>query len=204
MTANVSGSILTGGNSTRMGQDKALLFVGGLPLAARVGLALKQVGVKEVVAIGGDQTSLCKFDCIDRAIADDFPGEGPLGGIITALRSTKAEILIVLACDTPGITSDTPAALLAGLEANPEAAVAVAFVEGQLQPLTAAWRTSQCLTALLDVFVAGERSPRRALTSLLIVEVRDVPVSGVHDVDQPSDLDHYAAGSLADMIEESQ
>ena len=53
-----AGAVLTGGRSSRMGQDKATLPVDGVPMAARVAGALRRAGAEPVLAVGGDQTAL--------------------------------------------------------------------------------------------------------------------------------------------------
>ena len=49
-----AGAVLTGGLSARMGRDKALLRVDGVPMAVRVATALRAGGADPVAAIGGD------------------------------------------------------------------------------------------------------------------------------------------------------
>ena len=190
---DVSGAILTGGSSTRMGVDKSLLAVGGTPLAGIVAKALIDAGVREVVTIGGNHADLGRVAGIDRTINDDFPNEGPLGGIISALRHSLFDVVVVLACDTPAITSETPRRRIEARDASPEAAVAFAEVDGRDQPLTAVWRRSRALAELERVFAIGERAPRSVFDLLRSLRVTDIHPSGVDDVDSPADLRRYAA-----------
>lgn len=135
-----------------MGTDKGLLM-GHVAVAA-----LREAGVQDVVKIGGPAGD----------VPDDHPGEGPLGAIITALRRAPAgDVVMVLACDLPSIDGSTVTAVLAGLGPDDD----VAAPPGE--PLCAAYRRA-CLPALERLFAAGERSPRRALSSLRVACV-DVP-----------------------------
>ncbi|WP_434127450.1 molybdenum cofactor guanylyltransferase, partial [Enterococcus faecium] len=53
-----AGAVLTGGDSRRMGTDKALIEVDGGPLARRVANALRAAGADPVIAVGGDLEAL--------------------------------------------------------------------------------------------------------------------------------------------------
>jgi molybdenum cofactor guanylyltransferase len=81
--------ILAGGLSSRMGRDKARIKLGGRTLLAHVKAAARATGLKVFVV---------RQDCIPRC--------GPLGGILTALRRTKARAVLFLACDMPFVTTE--------------------------------------------------------------------------------------------------
>jgi molybdopterin-guanine dinucleotide biosynthesis protein A len=93
-----AGFILAGGRSSRMGRDKATLEINGVTMIDRAVALLRSVGL-EAVVIGSPAEFTRRVD--SRAIADDWPGAGPLGGIATALRHTQSPWNLVLACDMP-------------------------------------------------------------------------------------------------------
>ena len=96
----IAGFILAGGASSRMGRDKALLELGGVPLIVRTARLVESVvGAATVV---GDSAAFRALGL--RTIADDWPGAGPLGGIATALRASSAPWSLVVACDLPYLT----------------------------------------------------------------------------------------------------
>jgi molybdenum cofactor guanylyltransferase len=191
MTPPFSGAVLTGGRSRRMGADKALLEVGGgRALVTVAAEALAGAGAVEVFAVGGNPEGLAALGL--RMVPDAHPDEGPLGGTITALRTAGTDLVAVLACDMPVVTSDVAAALVAALVAEPEAGVAVGGVDGRIQPPTAVWRASSTLAALEQGFASGERAPRRLLAGLDVVEVADLDPAALADVDRPEDLRRYA------------
>ncbi len=195
MTATFSGAVLTGGRSRRMGADKALMEVGGRRALVTIAAgALAGAGAVEVFAVGGNADALGALGL--RMVPDAHPDEGPLGGTITALRAAGSDLVAVLACDMPVVTPEVPAGLVAALVAEPEAGVAVAVVDGRIQPLTAVWRTSRTLTALEDGFASGERAPRRLLAALAVIEVADLDPAALADVDRPEDLRRYAGPVL--------
>jgi len=84
-----------------MGQDKALLELGGEPIILRIARLVAGVVKADAVIIGPaalyGRLSLT-------AVEDDCPGGGPLGGIATALRVSNAEWNLVVACDLPYLT----------------------------------------------------------------------------------------------------
>ena len=181
-----AGAVLTGGASRRLGSDKSTLVVGGVALAERVCRALRAAGAVEVSSVGGDADRLVALGCFDRHLVDLWPGEGPLGGIVSALESAQSDIVVVLACDTPSVGPDAPRLLAAALG---DADVAVGVVSGRDQPLSAAWRRSTA-ARLRAAFAKGERAPRRVIASFDVVRV-ELSDDDVADIDRPEDLHRY-------------
>jgi molybdenum cofactor guanylyltransferase len=190
--AGFSGVVLTGGASTRMGTDKALLRVGDRPLATVAADALAGAGAAEVFCVGGDLVGL-RAAGLD-ARPDDHPGQGPLGGVITALALATRDLVVVLSCDLPAIDPATVAMLVAALADHPDAEVAAPVVTGRVYPITAAYRRS-ARPVLVRSFESGERAVRRALAGLVVQPLVDLDATRLEDVDQPSDLHRYARPS---------
>ena len=184
------GAVLTGGGSTRIGEDKSLLVVRGRAMAAIVATAVRDAGADGVVAVGGDAPRLDALGVFDRVLADAHPGEGPLGGLLSAVAASTAPVVVVLACDTPELTAETPRALVTAL-VDADADVAVGTVDGREQPLTAAWRRESVAPIARSLFLAGERAPRTLLRLLRCARV-ELPPDAVRDVDRPEDLARYA------------
>jgi molybdenum cofactor guanylyltransferase len=191
VTTPFAGVVLAGGASRRMGRDKALVPGPDGRALALVGIeALRAAGAAEVLVVGGDEAAL-------RAMglpwaADLHPGEGPLGGILTAFTCTTEDLVVVMACDMPGVGPEVPTALVAALAADPDAGVALAVVGEREQPLTACWRRTATAGALRSAFEAGERAPRKVLPELGVVRVGGLPLRQLVDVDSPDDLHRYA------------
>lgn len=96
--SGVSVAILAGGRSRRMGQDKALLSVGGRSVIERV--------LDRVLPLSDDVTIITdvpgKYRHLDyRTVGDVFPGKGSLGGIYTAIHAAQYMHCVVVACDMP-------------------------------------------------------------------------------------------------------
>ncbi|MDQ3304873.1 MAG: molybdenum cofactor guanylyltransferase [Actinomycetota bacterium] len=183
-----TGAVLTGGASRRMGRDKALVDVDGRALAAIVADALHGAGADgPVLAIGGDRPALARLGL--ETVADDHPGEGPLAGIITALACARHEVVVILACDLPGVDAGTVRLVVRALVGDGDAGVAAAVDEGgRLRPLHAAWRRS-VLPQLQTAVDRGERAVHRVLADLVVVPVDGVGPWALVDVDTPADLD---------------
>jgi FdhD protein len=177
----VSGAVLAGGRSRRMGSDKRELPVGGVPLLARAVAAMQAVAddVQVVVGGGDDRRALA-------ALVADLPGppprwqpdlrpdQGPLAGIEAALATAAHDLVLVLAGDHPRAIPTVLRALVDLLRAHPGAAVAALGDARGPQPLVAAYRRAALPTvrSLLD---AGERRATRLLDHLdaVVLERRD-------------------------------
>lgn len=177
-----------------MGADKALLRVDGQPMATRVAVALREAGASRVICVGGDLDALESLGL--EVMADRWPGEGPLGGILSALGALRADgdadvdgdtgALVVAPCDLLVPDPALFGAVIAALREH-DADVAVPVVRGVRQPLNGAFRRS-ARESLQRLFDQGERSVRRALLSLKVHEVETPAPGGLADADWPSDL----------------
>jgi molybdopterin-guanine dinucleotide biosynthesis protein A len=172
-----------------MGRDKALLPVSGRPLALTVAEALRAAGAARVLAVGGDEAALTALGL--EVVADRHPGEGPLGGILTALAATEDEVVVALACDLPNAD---PGAVQAVVGALGDADVAAPRRGGRLELLHAAWaRRSEA--HLAEAFAAGERAVHRAVQGMAVAEVEGLDDRHLDDVDEPEDLAGYPAST---------
>jgi molybdopterin-guanine dinucleotide biosynthesis protein A len=179
------GAVLTGGRSTRMGRDKALIEVDGSAMVDRVGGALFEAGSSIVVAVGPPALAggLASVD-------DLYPGEGPLGGVITALKffAARARSVCVVACDLPWLDAAALGELVRTASAAEETNgfdVVMARTD-RLEPLCALWNP-QCVSALQAEFDSGQRAVRDALDELLVATVV-VPTAALRNVNTPDDL----------------
>jgi molybdenum cofactor guanylyltransferase len=93
---DAAGFVLAGGQSTRMGRDKALLEFAGRPLIAHALSILRQAGLP--VSIAGAHADLASYAPV---VADAAQGLGPLSGICAALQSTAAQHAVFLPVDQP-------------------------------------------------------------------------------------------------------
>lgn len=191
MIEGVSGAVLVGGRSSRMGTDKASLDPFGqgsmLGIAAD---ALLSAGASPVAIVGSDPTRPLPPTTV--AVADEHPDEGPLGGIITALRWSPSDLVVVIACDMPFLTAEPIRGLIRAARSSPASAGILVELDGRPQPLTAIWRRSLALDALSTAFADGERAPRRLLDTLAIITISCADPDALIDLDSPTDVHRYA------------
>ena len=139
-----------------MGQNKAALPVGQRTLVERVVGAVQGLGIPYFF-IAADPSSYARFD---RPVHSDIhPGNGPLGGLHTALTKAQSDAVLLLACDLPFLTTPFLDFLLGALGSFP--AVVPASADGRLHPLSAVYRRS-CLPAA-ETALAEQRLGMTAL-----------------------------------------
>lgn len=185
MSLAFDGAVLCGGESLRMGTDKALVEIDGRPMAARVLDALRESGASEVAAIGGDLVALEALGL--PPVADDHPGEGPLGATVTALRRVGTEpTVVVLGCDLIAPSSRVVAALVQRLSEG-DADVVVPRADRRPQWMHAAWRR-RVSDVLAAVFDSGERSLFGAVHGLDVDFWDAGDPAAFRDADGPEDL----------------
>src|SRR5271155_912558 len=102
LLSEVAGFILAGGESSRMGRDKALLELNGEPMILRAARLVETVAANPVIVGVPERFSALGLE----VIADDWPAAGPLGGIATALRASRARWNLIVACDLPYLTKE--------------------------------------------------------------------------------------------------
>ncbi len=194
------GAVLAGGASRRMGVDKALIKIDGVPLVQHAAKALTEAGVDEVVVVGGDPERLRALEL--RYVPDRFPHQGPLGGIVTALDALDTyggpatEGVITSPCDVISPSTQVARAVRATLRAfaltidtpqHGRSVDVVVPVTQEPQWLHAVWRR-RSRVALEAAFDRGVRAPRTAAADLTSVAV-EVGLSGwSRDADSPADL----------------
>lgn len=181
MAGLIAGAVLVGGSSRRMGRDKALIHVDGIAMVDRIGGVLASAGLAPVLAIGPASLAGGLESC-----EDSYPGEGPLGGVLTALARTAgiASAVCVVACDTPWLDKASIARLIE-VASVADADVVIANTD-RIEPLCAIWNNASAPT-LQQAFADGERAIHRVLGALSVVTVA-VPSDVLRNVNTPDDL----------------
>ncbi len=165
-----------------MGRNKAVVDVGGTPMAQLVADVLRAVGCDPVFLVGGDPDELAALGMA--VVPDDHPGAGPVGGVLTALRSASSDTFVV-ACDLPALTVELIRTMGVIADEHPEADVVVARTD-RIEPACAFWRSSAA-PAVEAAFERGERAMHRVLALLDVIEVQ-VPPAALRNVNAPEDL----------------
>lgn len=143
--------IQAGGESRRMGRDKALAPFQGIPLIARVAGRLAPMADELLVTTNHpEELAFLGLPCFP----DVLPGKGALGGLLTALSSASEACVAVVACDMPFAS---PAILNMAYElANTAGFPAVVpRFDGFLEPLHAVYRPEICLPFIRESLAAN-------------------------------------------------
>ena len=169
--AGVAGYILAGGGSARFGRDKALVEVGGRPMLEGMIELLRRVTKQvRIVAVPS------KYAAFGTEIVEDrWPGEGPLGGIVTALEdaaqsATRPEWNVIVSCDMPFLTPEW-LVFLSARAAKSNAQVVFPHSASGPEPLCACWHTGAA-AKLRSGFERGVRKVTEGI-ALLRAEVLD-------------------------------
>ena len=131
---DLSAVILAGGESKRMGRDKAWIELEGRTLLALAVENVRQIGVTEIFISGHPDRD---YSALKHPVLFDLePDFGPLGGIERALHRCRSPLLLVLAVDLPQMTTE----FLQELFANCERSTGVVpKLNGRLEPLAAVY-----------------------------------------------------------------
>jgi molybdopterin-guanine dinucleotide biosynthesis protein A len=159
----VSGAILAGGRSARMGRDKAFLPhpLDGQPLIARQAALLREIGCDDLIISGRAGIDYAVPDA--RVFTDLVADSGPLAGLAQILAAARHPWVLVVAVDMPHLTASYLQQLLTA--GSGRIGVVPLGPQGY-EPLVALYPR-----ALLPVIEAALVAQRLSLQSLLQVEV---------------------------------
>ncbi len=157
MISDCTALILAGGDSRRMGQDKAVLLLDGVSLLDRVTATMQQSFGKVIVSVrqpreGVELPQVC----------DEQMDAGPLAGLVAGMAQVDTRWVFAVACDMPFVTLDVVRGL-AAWRGQHQAVVPV--IGGHPQPLAAFYATS-ALETMRASLASGDRSLRSALRRL--------------------------------------
>jgi len=187
MIANCTAIIMAGGDSRRMGTDKAVLLLDGQTLLQSVIAVMQQVFPRVVISIrqprpGIDLPQIC----------DDQEHGGPLAGLAASLENIATPWAFAVACDMPFVVSEV-VELLAGYRSEAYQAV-VPVVHGHPQPL-AAFYAKSCIETMRSQLATQQYSLRVVLQQLRVRYVdeaemltADPDLRSFFDLDTPQDF----------------
>ncbi|MGC3960814.1 MAG: molybdenum cofactor guanylyltransferase [Verrucomicrobiota bacterium] len=182
---NFSAVILAGGQSSRMGRDKARVEISGETLLARQIKLVRVAGAAEVLISGRADRDDTQFGL--RVLTDNFPSSGPLAGIESALRVCRTPLLLVLAVDMPHMTAEFLQQLQrqcgGGSGILPRRA-------GQLEPLAAFYPRAAAQIAT-ELLLQSKASPGITSPGVGFFASRCVSEALAHFYDLPADCAKY-------------
>jgi len=184
--------IMAGGDSRRMGTDKASLLLDGQTLLQSVIATMQQLFPQVIVSVrqpraGIDLPQVC----------DELPNGGPLAGLVASLGKITTPWAFMVACDMPFVVPEV-VELLAGYRLQHQAVVPV--VHGHPQPL-AAFYAASCLAPLRASLAAQQRGLRDVIKQLDVRYVdeaemleADPHLRSFFDLDTPQDVEAAMSG----------
>ena len=201
--ARLAGIVLAGGRSSRMGEPKALIDWGGVPLVVHVAEALAVAAAPVVVVAAPGQELPPLPEGVELA-RDAIADRGPLEGLAAGMRALgdRAEAAFACGADMPFLSPEAVGHLAVRLNANWDAVV-VRSTDGRDQPLGAVYRLS-VLRLVEELLEAGERRlglvADRARTRR--IEAGPELLAALRSVNTPEDLtaarvDAFWAGFVA-------
>ena len=180
----ISAIILAGGESRRMGSNKALLSLDGQPLIARTAACLRPLADDLIVVTNTPEAyQFLVADFAARLIPDALPARSALVGLYSGLRMARGDLRIsgsthisalAVACDMPFLNPALLGFMLTLAQAGYD--VVVPQVNDLLEPLHAVYRPASCTPAVERHLLAGDR---RMISFYAAVQVCQVTAADV-------------------------
>ncbi|MAO10553.1 MAG: hypothetical protein CMC07_06645 [Flavobacteriaceae bacterium] len=188
--SNITGIVLAGGKSTRMGEDKGFVSFNKKPFIFYSIDALKPLVGKILIVSDHKQYEALGYQCIN----DIYQEAGPLSGLYSGLKASKTELNIVLSCDVPLITSEIVLKLLKSYKKNDDAVVCK--VKHRLMPLVALY-TKNCEAICLELLQKNERKMMQLLKTLKQVRnlhLHELEATQLKNINNPTELNEIKYG----------
>lgn len=191
MQIDVTGVLLAGGNSRRMGEDKRYLVVGEQTLLER-GLAVLRSIFQEVLVVIAQDSLPLNVDA--RVVRDLVPDCGSLGGLSTGLTQATTPYIFVVACDMPFLD---PAVITQFTSRRASADIVMAKLAARLHPMHALYGKG-CLPVLEQMIRARQLKIQEMLShpSLRVQYVTEADLLTIdpsgrsfQNVNTPADLE---------------
>lgn len=198
--AGVTGIVLAGGRSSRMGADKASLVLDGTTMLQRsVDRLASAVDALVLVGAPGRPLPEVATELPVRLVEDPIEGEGPLVGIAAGLEACAGAAAVVVAVDMPFVEAALVRALVGHLDGSHRWVVPIA--EGRPQPLCSAFTVS-ALPVLRAHIEAGDRAPMAVARDL---DAYRMPVEEwqIHDPGGRSFLNVNTPEEFAALLEDA-
>jgi molybdenum cofactor guanylyltransferase len=190
MEIKVTGILLAGGKSRRMGEDKRHLVVGEQTLLERGLRVLQSIFCEVLVVIVQDSPPL-SIDA--RVVRDLVPDCGSLGGLYTGLTQATTPYIFVVACDMPFL-NQTVIAQFTNRRATAD--IVIAKLDDRLHPMHALY-SKRCLPAL-EQMIRARQLKIQEIVSQSSLRVRYITEADLLTID-PSGHSFYNVNTMADL-----
>lgn len=188
MNPLLSAIVLAGGQSSRMGQDKALILVNGIPLLQQTcEIALKcAISVTVVSFYPEKYRVIVPLNC-HRLQEQPLPGEtishGPLAGFAQGLATVKTPWVLLLACDLPYLQVNILQQWMQQLPEEDDYLALLPCTDIGWDPLCGFYRTT-CLAHLIPFLEHGGRSFQGWLAQISVKSIAFSPIPNIALLEQ--------------------
>jgi molybdopterin-guanine dinucleotide biosynthesis protein A len=145
----ITGIILSGGKSIRMGENKAFIEIEGIPIIKRIHLLFKKL-FQEVIIVKNQKEFFINLNA--EIYSDLFPNRGVLGGLYTGLYFSSFPYSFCVACDMPFLKKPVIEYLIKNIQGND---IVVPRTKDGLQPLHAIY-SKNCLEPINKIMEQGK------------------------------------------------
>ena len=166
--------VLAGGDSRRMGADKATLAFGETSLVGAA-VAVFQPVFRKVIVVTRDRSPLSGLDA--EIVEDESHLHGPLVGVARGLSHSDAPWCFVAACDMPFLQVEVIKGMAGHLF---DSDAVIPDIEGRLQTLHAFYSRS-CLPIARELLAQGKSSMRALASNVRVTQLSESDFSGVPD-----------------------
>ncbi len=187
----MTGAVLAGGQSRRMGTNKALLKIDGTTIIERVTGILSNI-FDDVIIIANDPAP---YTCLGLQIYPDIHiGAGSLGGLYTAIVKSRSDYTFVTACDMPFLDTDCIKRLLSAAREDFDAIIP--FIGQRAHPMHGLY-SKRCAGTIEAMIKEGnlrinsllERIPAKRLTE---ADFEGLPIAtSVENINSEEDLKRH-------------
>ncbi|OGU18025.1 MAG: hypothetical protein A2X61_09395 [Ignavibacteria bacterium GWB2_35_12] len=194
MYNDITGIILSGGKSTRMGQDKSFLKFGNQTVIEHISQLMKSI-FQDVIIITNEQY---KYEFLGlKCYEDIIKSIGPLGGIHSGLTNTVNELNFIISCDIPFITKDVIDFIICQKE---DRDIVVTSADGFIQQLCGLYRKklipeiNKMITNSIEVEKGNNNQHKRKCNVLSLIESVNAKI-----IDIEKEFSDYKPGTFFNM-----
>ncbi len=187
--APIYGLVLSGGKSSRMGQDKGAIDYHGISQTKYLADELNKVCEKTFISCREEQSDEAHLNNYPQ-IKDSFLNLGPMGGILSAFAEHPNAVWMVVACDLPFVNKDMFAELIENRNIFKTATCFINPDMGWAEPLCTIYEP-KARNRLFQFLGAGYSCPRKMLLNSQIHTIKSKNIKGLENANTPEDYKQF-------------
>lgn len=176
----ITGIILAGGKSSRMGTDKGLMPFRGKPMIQHIIDPMAKICQRILIVTSNPMYGMFGFELVK----DEQPDYGPVMGVLSGLKESETSLNLVMSCDAPFVSFDLMKELV--LKSGEADIVAASSSEG-IHPLIALYHKN-CLPVFEQAVAEDEHRLRTVIEKLKVEKLSVLNERLVRNINQPGDI----------------